>query len=90
MNMMQWKRIQAEGCEWEVRAVAADAEAVPDEDILEFVPLDTTRPTRRLAVPAGALASMDDAALLAAHRQALPIGADYYGRAGKRMRDTGS
>ena len=86
---MQWKTIEAEGCEWEVRVIAGEADAATGEDILEFVPLDAARPPRRLAVAAGALEGMDENALRRAHRQALPIGGDHYGRSGKRMTDTG-
>jgi hypothetical protein len=86
---MQWKTIEAEGCEWEVRVIAGEADAADGEDILEFVPLGAPRPVRRLAVPADALAGMDENALRSAHRQALPIGGDHYGRAGTPMKDPG-
>jgi hypothetical protein len=82
---MAWRRIQAEGCEWEVRAVASEAGG--EGDMLEFQPLEKTRPIRRLAVPSDALATMDDAALHAAFVKARPIGAEHYGRPGKRMTD---
>ena len=81
-----WRRIQAEGCEWEVRATSEAPEAGAEE-ILEFMPLDDVRPPRRFMVPSGTLSTMDDTALEAAFRQARPIGADFYGRPGKRMGD---
>lgn len=83
---MAWRRMKAEGLEWEVRAVARDA-ASGGEDVLEFQPLEQRLPVRRLAVPAGALEAMDENALQAAFVQARPIGADYYGRPGKTMPD---
>ena len=87
-----WRRIDADGCEWEVSATAATTElgheGRPDaEEILEFRALDGVRPPRRLVVAAGALATMDEDALLSAYRQARPIGGDFYGRPGKRMGD---
>lgn len=82
---MAWRRIQAEGCEWEVRAVSSEAGATGDT--LEFQPLVKTRPIRRLSVPPGSLATMDEAALHAAFVKARPIGAEYYGRPGKQMPD---
>lgn len=88
---MSWKTIHADGGDWEVRAVASETAASDEEDgateILEFVAVDGIRPTRRVAVPSGALASMDEAALLTAYKRSLPIGGDHYGRPGKRMRD---
>jgi hypothetical protein len=78
--------MKAEGMEWEVRAVARE-ETSGGEDMLEFQPLEPRLPVRRLAVATGALDSMDDDALQAAFVQALPIGADHYGRPGKRMPD---
>lgn len=79
-----WKKIEAEGCTWEVRAMSQDGEP---EDILEFRPLEPTRPPRRLAVSAGALDAMSEEDLQAAFVQARPIGGDFYGRPGKRMSD---
>ena len=83
---MTWRRMKAEGMEWEVRAVARDATS-GGEDMLEFQPLEQRLPIRRLAVPAGTLESMDDDALQAAFVKARPIGAEYYGRPGKTMPD---
>lgn len=85
-----WRRIQADGCDWEVRAIAHDAgpDEAAREEVLEFRCPDGSRPPRRVAVPAGRLALMDDAELNAAYRRALPIAGDHYGRPGKRMTDT--
>ena len=82
-----WQRFEAEGCSWEVRVVANEAED-PGSEILEFCPNEATRPPRRLAVERGAAGNMSDSALQAAFRQARPIGGDFYGRPGKRMSDT--
>lgn len=87
-----WRRIEADGCTWEVSTTAATSElgtehAAGAEEILEFRPLDGVRPPRRLVVAAGALAGMNDDALMMAYRQARPIGGDFYGRPGKRMGD---
>jgi hypothetical protein len=88
---MSWKTIHADGGDWEIRAVASETPAADEAgggtEILEFVAVDGIRPTRRVAVPTGALASMDDEALLGAYKRSLPIGGDHYGRPGKRMRD---
>ena len=82
-----WQKLEADGCQWEVRVVVEETEDRGIE-ILEFRPEVTTRPPRRVAVDRGALETMDEAALQAAYRQARPIGGDYYGRPGKRMSDT--
>lgn len=79
-----WRKIEAEGCTWEVRAISLEGEA---EDVLEFRPLEAIRPPRRLAVSMDALDAMSDEDLLAAFVQARPIGGDFYGRPGKRMTD---
>jgi len=81
-----WSKFEADGCTWEVRVVANESED-PGTEILEFRPEEATRPPRRLAVERGVAGSMNDSALHAAYRQARPIGADFYGRPGKRMSD---
>lgn len=86
-----WRRLQADGCEWEVRAVmheeANGQGADPDaREVLEFRAVDGLRRPRRVAGAPG-LEALDDAALLAAFRRARPIGGDYYGRPGKLMSD---
>jgi hypothetical protein len=82
-----WEKLEADGCQWEVRVVSEETEDRGIE-ILEFRPEVNTRPPRRLAVDRGALATMNEAALQSAYRRARPIGGDYYGRPGKRMSDT--
>ena len=87
-----WRRLEAEGAEWEVRAIpnSADVDGTAGgsaQEVLEFRSSDGIRPPRRIVVDAGALARMDEDRLLSALRQARPIGADYYGRPGKRMED---
>jgi len=79
---MLWRTLHADDCEWEVGIVSSE-----DEEILEFRPKQATRPPRRLAIEKGALEKMDDDALRSAYTRARPIGADYYGRPGKRMSD---
>jgi hypothetical protein len=87
-----WRRIEADGCEWEVRAIAraGGERGRPGEvgEILEFRPLDRLRPPRQVAVAEGSLAAMDEAQLHAAYRRSRPVGGDHYGRPGKRMPDT--
>ena len=90
-----WWRIEVDGCAWEARVIAgagagADAADGDGGDVLEFRALDGLRPPRRVSIPAGSLAHMDERALLAAYRRARPIGGDHYGRPGKRMGDAGA
>ncbi len=87
-----WRRFDAEGTEWEVRAIptspdVADVAGGSAREVLEFRSSDRNRPPRRIVVEAGALGAMEEADLLSALRQARPIGGDYYGRPGKRMED---
>lgn len=87
-----WRRIMADGGEWEVRALASEAEIsggdlARDDEVLEFRCLDGLRPPRRVAVPTGSLPGLSDAELEAAYRRSRPIGGDHYGRPGKRMGD---
>lgn len=87
---MSWRTLKADGCDWEVRAVASDTEPTEEgeaREILEFTPVGQARPPRRIAIPAGALASLSDEELIKAYRSARPIGGDFYGRPGKRMPD---
>jgi hypothetical protein len=79
---MLWRTLHADDCDWEVGVVSSE-----DEEIIEFRPKAHTRPPRRLAIEKGALDNMDDDALRAAYLRARPIGADFYGRPGKRMPD---
>jgi len=87
-----WRHFDAEGAEWEVRAIPSTADiggAVegPAREVLEFRSSDRNRPPRRLVVDDGALGGMDEPRLRSALRQARPIGGDFYGRPGKRMGD---
>ena len=79
---MAWRTVTADGCEWEVGVVA-----IEDEEVLEFRPKEPTRPPRRVVIVKGSFSNMDEAALMSAYTRARPIGADYYGRPGKRMSD---
>lgn len=91
MTEKRWRRITQDGAEWEARMIAGPTQTDPahegDEEILEFVCLDGTRRTRRVAVAAGSLPDMDDEALGRAYRRALPIAGDHYGRPGKPTND---
>jgi hypothetical protein len=82
--------VSADGCEWEVRAIAAAGESAgaPGEDVLEFRAVGVIRPPRRTVIGTRSLDDMSDNDLMAAYRRALPIGGDHYGRPGKRMPDT--
>jgi hypothetical protein len=86
---MSWRRLSADGVEWEVRAIAADTGTAssPDEQVLEFRAIGAIRPPRRVVVT-GSLEDFSDDELFAVYRRALPIGGDHYGRPGKRMADT--
>lgn len=83
---MIWRTIEADGCTWEARVVSAQGED-PQTEVLEFVPRDKIRPTRRLVIERGVLPKMNDDQLRSAYLKARPIGADFYGRPGKRMPD---
>ncbi len=90
-----WWRIEVDGCAWEARVIAgegagASANDGSGGDVLEFRALDGLRPPRRVSIPTGGLAHMDERALHAAYRRARPIGGDHYGRPGKRMGDAGA
>jgi hypothetical protein len=81
-----WPTIDADGCTWQVRVVSG-ADGSEENDIIEFTPDDRTRPVRRLAIVRGAARGPWETELYNAFRQSRPIGGDYYGRPGKRMRD---
>lgn len=86
----KWRRIQEEGTEWEVRVEpGSERTDASDEEgeVLEFVCVEGTRKSRRLAVARGAVTDMDAEALRRAFRQARPIGGDHYGRPGKPPSD---
>lgn len=85
-----WKRLRADGCEWEVRTVAyqgEDDEKGRTVEVLDFRCVDEQRPARRVAVDAGELDRADGPTLISLYRRALPIGGDHYGRPGKPMGD---
>lgn len=82
-----WRRLTLDGSEWEVRVVSIGPDDASGEEILEFSPVEATRPTRRLAVPAGAASGISEEDLKVAFVKARPIGGDHYGRPGKRMSD---
>lgn len=88
----RWRRIEADGAEWEARVVPGSEsteDADRDGEVVEFVCVDGTRKARRFAVARGSVSDMDDAALQRAYRQARPIGGDHYGRPGKPTNDAG-
>jgi hypothetical protein len=90
---MAWKHIEEAGVKWEARAIAAEpesGEAGGAEEVLEFRAAEGVFPPRRVAIKAGELSGMDEAALRSAFARARPIGGDFYGRPGKRMTDVTS
>ncbi len=87
-----WRRFNAEGTEWEVRAIPSSADVAEAaggaaQEVLEFRSHDRNRPPRRVLVDSGALGEMDELQLKQALREARPIGGDFYGRPGKHMED---
>lgn len=86
--MHTWRRIQADGVDWEVRIIS-DPQSAQDgnREIIEFRPLDGTSQPRRTAVERDTLEKLSDADLAAVYRRAAPIAGDYYGRPGKPMDD---
>ena len=86
--MHTWRRIQADGAEWEVRIIS-DPEDAQDggREIIEFRPVDGSAQPRRTAVERDTLPSLSDEDLAAVYRRAAPIAGDYYGRPGKPMHD---
>jgi hypothetical protein len=84
---MKFLTLEADGCTWDVRVVSAQGED-PNTEVLEFDPREAIRPPRRLVIARGALPKMTEAELRTAYLQARPIGADFYGRPGKKMPDT--
>lgn len=83
--MHTWRRIQADGAEWEVRIISEPGQE--ERDIIEFRPLDGGTQPRRTAVERNQLPDMTDDDLAAAFRRAAPIAGDHYGRPGKPMPD---
>lgn len=87
----RWHRLNEDGAEWEVRVVPGSERMESDQEgeVVEFVCVDGTRKSRRLAVARGSVRDMDEAALRRTYRQARPIGGDHYGRPGKPAGDAG-
>jgi hypothetical protein len=87
-----WRRIEADGAQWEARVVASPRQTGPadegDRELLEFVCVDGSRKSRQVAIAPDSYGQMDEAALRRAFVQARPIGGDHYGRPGKQMNDT--
>lgn len=76
-----WRRLEADGCTWEVRAIASDDGV--DGDMIEFHCLDDDRPSRRVSVDAGELDRANGPRLINLFRRALPGGGDRQGEAGR-------
>ena len=87
-NETRWRRFEADGAEWEARMVSANeqSDAAREGEVIEFVCVDGSRKSRRLA-GAGSAGDMDETELQNAYRQARPIGGDHYGRPGKPAGD---
>jgi hypothetical protein len=81
-----WPQIEADGTTWQVRVLASPS-GDESTEILEFTPVENIRPVRRLAVARNSSNEMSEPELFIAYRMARPIGADFYGRPGKRMHD---
>ena len=85
--MHTWRRIKADGTEWEVRIISEPGTATAERDIIEFRPVDGVGQPRRTAVERNQLDDLSEDDLAAVYRRAAPIAADHYGRPGKQMPD---
>ena len=85
--MHTWRRIQADGTEWEVRIISEPESSGGEREIIEFRALDGVSQPRRTAVERNALPDLSDEELAAVYRRAAPIAGDHYGRPGKPMND---
>ena len=87
--MHKWRRIEADGTEWEARVISEAQGASGDRDIIEFRALDGSAQPRRTAIGKNELEALSDADLAAVYRRAAPIAGDHYGRphSGKPMPD---
>lgn len=85
--MHKWRRIEADGKEWEARIISEAEGGSGERDIIEFRALDGSAQPRRTAVEKNQLDELSDADLAAVYRRAAPIQGDHYGRPGKQMRD---
>lgn len=89
-NDKGWRRIHEDGADWEVRVVPGSErldEADQEGEVVEFVCVDGSRKSRRLAVDRGAVTELDEEGLRSAYRRSRPIGGDHYGRPGKTAVD---
>ncbi|HUF11845.1 MAG TPA: hypothetical protein VMN78_01950 [Longimicrobiales bacterium] len=85
--MHTWRRIKADGTEWEVRIISEPGGEGAEREIIEFRALDGSSQPRRTAVPRDTLSDLSDDDLAAVYRRAAPIAGDHYGRPGKPMND---
>ena len=85
--MHTWRRIKADGTEWEVRIISEPGSGGEDRDIIEFRPVSGSAQPRRTAVERNQLDELTDDELAAVYRRAAPIAGDHYGRPGKPMPD---
>ena len=85
--MHKWRRIEADGTEWEVRIISEAEGGSGERDIIEFRALDGSAQPRRTAIEKNRLDGLSDTELAAVYRRAAPIAGDHYGRPGKPMPD---
>ena len=85
--MHTWRRIEADGKEWEVRIISEPGAHSAEREIIEFRAVSGSSQPRRTAVERDTLAQMSDEELAAVYRRAAPIAGDHYGRPGKPMND---
>ena len=85
--MHRWRRIEADGVEWEVRIISESGSSTEERDIIEFRPVSGAAQPRRTAVERDQLDDLTDEDLAAVYRRAAPIAGDHYGRPGKTMPD---
>ena len=83
--MHTWRRIKADGTEWEVRIISETG--TEEREIIEFRPVDGSAQPRRTAVERNQLDELSDDELAAVYRRAAPSAGDHYGRPGKPMPD---
>ena len=85
--MHTWRRIEADGAEWEVRIISEAGAGAEEREIIEFRPLSGVAGPRRTALERNQLDELSDDDLAAVYRRAAPIAGDHYGRPGKQMPD---